>query len=360
MSAIEQLITHWARVLQEADPWRAGESTQHGADHAVNVLILALKLAEALAIEESELETIAQAAVFHDIGLQGQAVAIRHGALGATRYQEFCAQGFVTPYNAKAAQIIRYHSIDDAEGIRAIRANGGTDADVRNYLIVKDANSLDRLRFGDHRLDVSYLRHQEAHALVPFARILNRDLKAARARQVLETIATANDYIASGQRIQWAPLAAQTPRYHWPVLFAEIHEHLSIKDRRLGLAEAYPVRSIQRPPEFWIPIFRSVGRFVVKEDRTIVPMEDNRTARRGQKKSILYRGARDSERSGLSWTPRLIVATQYATHWRVGASLWETRAPQSAILAFFKNSAEAVLDPTGLQINQRPISKAPR
>ena len=71
--------------------------------------------------------------------------------------------------------IMAYHDRHDREGEAAIRSNFPDAAEnvIRLYRIFKDANALDRFRFGPEELDEAYLRTREARALIPFAKLLN-------------------------------------------------------------------------------------------------------------------------------------------------------------------------------------------
>lgn len=69
--------------------------------------------------------------------------------------------------------LIEYHCIDDTVARRDLEALSLPDADRiwLLYTILKDADALDRVRFGLRYLDPKYLRNHIAHKLLPVAQL---------------------------------------------------------------------------------------------------------------------------------------------------------------------------------------------
>lgn len=156
------------------------DSPLHAKEHCERVLLHALSMgvAEMGADDTEALEILAHAAVFHDTRRQDEYLDTGHGARAAVNYERFCREsGCRITYHPEAAYLMRYHDLDDSEGIKTINRDFPEKAErVRKlYAIFKDADALDRWRLGKWGLDVSYLRTPSARRLVDTARELVAD-----------------------------------------------------------------------------------------------------------------------------------------------------------------------------------------
>ncbi|NPC91693.1 hypothetical protein HOO54_05440 [Bacillus sp. WMMC1349] len=97
-----------------------------------------------------------------------------HGSRAAEYYKDYCREHDL-PYDAGIYYITYYHDQDDSLGLSEIKKSSSlSERVVLLYQIFKDADALDRFRLGPDALDVNFLRTEEAHRLVAFAKDLLR------------------------------------------------------------------------------------------------------------------------------------------------------------------------------------------
>ena len=115
------------------------------------------------------LTALSQAIIYHDSGRTDNTSNTEHGAAGYERYRQDYGENKVVRFLAT------YHCRSDADAKRYWkRAFTGEEAESvwRAFCILKDADALDRVRFGNLSrdfLDVNVLRCDTAKALVPVA-----------------------------------------------------------------------------------------------------------------------------------------------------------------------------------------------
>lgn len=120
---------------------------EHDQNHLLRVLILCIFLAEHYNIKKTYRKYLYNAAMFHDIGRINQDEDVEHGLL---IYQALCK--YDKKYESSLLKrLMEYHCKDDDLTIF-------TDDEQILYKILKDADALDRQRFGLRELDESYLR----------------------------------------------------------------------------------------------------------------------------------------------------------------------------------------------------------
>lgn len=128
----------------------------HSVLHSIRVLLLALLIIEneELVLKEDDVAQLMQAITFHDIGRQNGDEDPKHGEYSTAIYKENHSDPVVE-------FLIQYHCVDDKKAKKAL------DSDTRIkdkqkvsllYNVLKDADALDRVRFGLRDLDVRYLR----------------------------------------------------------------------------------------------------------------------------------------------------------------------------------------------------------
>ncbi|MBO4364713.1 MAG: hypothetical protein J5804_00285 [Eggerthellaceae bacterium] len=202
---VYDLFLRWL-AFQNGDlqPWTTGGAI-HFRPHWSRVLMLSLVIGEQRDLDDTSMEALAMAAVFHDSRRKNPYLDTGHGARAAEYYLQFCNEtssgalrrtpaGRAIRFDPRTYLAIRWHDRDDDTGLHAI-AQVTSDAclpvagiqNLRAYTpsdstsaedilrIFKDADALDRVRLGgmDHGgLDVRYLRTPEAHDLVDFANTL--------------------------------------------------------------------------------------------------------------------------------------------------------------------------------------------
>ena len=133
----------------------------HGRGHACRVLAWANHLARASAQDGQavDLEAVRWAAVLHDVRRVSDGPDPEHGARAAAWVREHAQQilppGLGAETVERIAYVVRWHVPDDQDAPEL----------TPELIVLKDADSLDRVRLGPGRLDVRYLRTSLAREL---------------------------------------------------------------------------------------------------------------------------------------------------------------------------------------------------
>lgn len=144
--------------------------TDHGKLHTARVLFLALTIIQAgkIRLNRAELSQLTNAIVFHDIGRKNDRVDDGHGKAGREVYEKNAGSSA----DPAVCFLIEYHCLDDKLAEEYLKTTDTIRARKRTwflYQILKDADALDRVRFGIYDLDVNQLRLPISHKLVPLA-----------------------------------------------------------------------------------------------------------------------------------------------------------------------------------------------
>lgn len=144
--------------------------TDHGKLHTARVLFLALTIIQAgkIRLNRAELSQLTNAIVFHDIGRKNDRVDDGHGKAGREVYEKNAGSSA----DPAVCFLIEYHCLDDKLAEEYLKTTDTIRARKRTWLlyqILKDADTLDRVRFGIYDLDVNQLRLPISHKLVPLA-----------------------------------------------------------------------------------------------------------------------------------------------------------------------------------------------
>ena len=154
------------RIRRLYDRHGKGEAGEHDMVHSARVLFLALSIIQAgkIKLSRKELEQLSEAIIYHDIGRSDDEVNAAHGAASRKIYE----RQYLDP---TVSFLIEYHCLDDgqAEDYLAHSPITGKSRAWLLYQIMKDADALDRVRFGIFALDVNFLRLPTSHKLVPLA-----------------------------------------------------------------------------------------------------------------------------------------------------------------------------------------------
>ncbi|MDO4563330.1 MAG: HD domain-containing protein [Clostridia bacterium] len=149
------------------------DDSEHGILHSCRVAMHCLILANMKKLTREETDILCTAAVFHDARRLSNGDEIEHGAASAKYYSRYAnAHPEQIKYNMLTEQIIKYHSLPDDEGRNAIGENNWYLLDI-----FKDADALDRVRFGIRDLDLNQLRTSEAKSMTMVANMLFQELK---------------------------------------------------------------------------------------------------------------------------------------------------------------------------------------
>jgi HD superfamily phosphodiesterase len=135
----------------------------HGVAHAARVLVLANAIVDALSKDGVQVDTevVRWAAVLHDVGRVDDGKDPEHGQRSADWLLDnpAVASTLSDPQREVAASAIRWHVPWDNEV--------PAEAHTPEWVCLKDADALDRLRIGD--LDPRLLRTEAAQELVVYA-----------------------------------------------------------------------------------------------------------------------------------------------------------------------------------------------
>lgn len=142
------------------------DDLEHGKLHSLRVLLNSLILGKLKGLTDLDLHLLSVASVYHDIGRTNNKIDSLHG----TRSREiFELDKYADDDIIKF--LIEYHCIEDNLAIETLENSNIKDkAKAKKlFFILKDADALDRLRFGLGSLDFTYLRNKEAVRMILFA-----------------------------------------------------------------------------------------------------------------------------------------------------------------------------------------------
>lgn len=150
------------------------DSECHTKTHCARVLLLALLIGHQKNLSDEEMELLAMAAVFHDSRRLDDGIDKGHGGRAAEYYKDYCRE-YGLLYDEQTYFITYYHDQDDSLGLSEIAKSPSlSERTMLLYQIFKDADALDRFRLGTDTLNVNFLRTQEAHGFIDFAKELLR------------------------------------------------------------------------------------------------------------------------------------------------------------------------------------------
>ncbi|MCS0824866.1 HD domain-containing protein [Cytobacillus firmus] len=169
---IKKPYEQWYKFMEQSLEFWLPDSEWHTKTHCARVLLLALLIGHQKGLSDEEKDALGMAAIFHDSRRLDDGIDRGHGKRAAEYYQDFCREHDL-PYDAKTYYITYYHDQDDSLGLSEIaRSPSLNEQAVLLYQIFKDADALDRFRLGHNGLNVNFLRTEEAHGLVNFAKYL--------------------------------------------------------------------------------------------------------------------------------------------------------------------------------------------
>lgn len=129
---------------------------------------------QGIALTKKESHQLCDAILYHDIGRTNDDVDDSHGAKSNDIYYDA-----VPECNSATAFLIKYHCLDDRKALADLKASNIRDKERvwLLYTILKDADALDRVRFGMRAVDPKYFRNEMAHKLLPTAQSCVGQLK---------------------------------------------------------------------------------------------------------------------------------------------------------------------------------------
>ena len=165
-----------SRIFTLYDAYGRANDEEHDAEHTLRVLFDALLLVQVqgIALTKKESHQLCDAILYHDIGRTNDDVDDSHGAKSRDIYYDAASD-----CNPATAFLIEYHCLDDRKALADLKTSN-----IRNkervwllYTILKDADALDRVRFGMRAVDPKYFRNEMAHKLLPTAQSCVGQLK---------------------------------------------------------------------------------------------------------------------------------------------------------------------------------------
>lgn len=146
---------------------------EHGKLHSARVLLNCLFIARDMKLPNYEKDILATAAVFHDTMRDNDGVDSKHGEASAKYYRQFAKEHpELVNYQKVIEQIIKYHCLPDETGRSKIDKKY-----LKLFDVFKDADALDRVRFGIRDLDVNQLRTPEAKSMTMVAEVLRQEIR---------------------------------------------------------------------------------------------------------------------------------------------------------------------------------------
>ena len=170
--SVIKLFNYWRKYMYQHIKFNLRDSQLHSYEHSERVLLFALILGSDIVSEsENELLPLIHASVFHDTCRLDEGLDTGHGLRAADSYKKFCETSDLT-FIPAAYKLMKYHDQDDKTGESEIHLLSGKDAgkDILYYRIFKDSDALDRFRLGENAFDQRFLRLNQSHSLIEFAR----------------------------------------------------------------------------------------------------------------------------------------------------------------------------------------------
>ena len=168
---VQVLFNYWSNYMDENIHFSLTESEIHSKAHCERVLMNALLIGHRIYGDAPiDLTCLAHASIFHDSCRWDDNLDTGHGARAAEYYASYCKQ-YHLDFSKEASYCMKYHDRDDLDGIAAINNNFEDNANhaISLYQIFKDADALDRYRFGKYGVDKSFIRHKESIELMSTA-----------------------------------------------------------------------------------------------------------------------------------------------------------------------------------------------
>lgn len=154
----------------------AQDSLVHGPEHQARVLLLSLTIAHLMDLPQSDRKLLATAAVFHDTQRTNDDEDPTHGEASKDYYH-----ATVKNPEPLVEFLCKYHCLPDDLGYKEIMNNRQLSKNRSRakllYDIFKDADALERVRFGLRALDLNQLRLPVSKELSLTARLYQEQVK---------------------------------------------------------------------------------------------------------------------------------------------------------------------------------------
>lgn len=146
----------------------------HSKEHSLRVLFLALMIANKRNLSLENIYTLGICAVFHDVGRVNDKECINHGA---NSYKQYLANDY--PPDELKEFLMTYHCKSDEDALQFLNSIPKENQAIWKELlfILKDADALDRVRFGIRGVDMNQIRFIESKKLLVIANACLNSLK---------------------------------------------------------------------------------------------------------------------------------------------------------------------------------------
>jgi len=173
VEATKPIYDYWNKILTDDLIFKVSDDTKHTYNHSRRVLKFALMIGFAEGLTEKQLHALGAACIFHDCGRINALDDKEHGARGAEIYNIYWHTHDIK-YSNTTYLAIYYHNLSDYEGIEAFEKHRLAN-DICVLKVLKDADALDRFRFGADNLDKRMLRTHSAksESMIAYAAIIN-------------------------------------------------------------------------------------------------------------------------------------------------------------------------------------------
>ncbi|MDM5306821.1 HD domain-containing protein [Peribacillus frigoritolerans] len=162
----------WYTFMEENVEFWLPDSEWHTNAHSARVLLLALLIGHQKGLSDEELEKLGMAAVFHDSRRLDDGIDKGHGSRAAEYYKDYCREQDLR-FDVNTYYITYYHDQDDSLGLEEISKSPNlSERGILLYQIFKDADALDRFRLDPDAFDENFLRTEEAHGFIDYAKYL--------------------------------------------------------------------------------------------------------------------------------------------------------------------------------------------
>lgn len=149
----------------------AMDSPIHGREHEARVLLHCILLGNELKLSSDDLRILCTAAIYHDTGRENDGADDGHGAKG----WEYYISNVENP-DPFVEFLCIYHSLPDKVGYKRIQKDPvlakQRDRAKKLLDVFKDADALDRVRFGIQDVDLNQMRNSVSRTMVLVARLM--------------------------------------------------------------------------------------------------------------------------------------------------------------------------------------------
>ena len=165
----EELKEKYAPLIKLIKPeYFFSPTSAHGVSHAIRVLVLAQIIAQKCMLTSNDLDILAYAAAYHDIGRENHKVDVKHGFASFKKIVDLklCPGSFTETETELFRFAVENHQLSVSEAMENLKQYKISDTERAYELltILKDADTLERCRFGN--VDISYIYHDVAKKMV--------------------------------------------------------------------------------------------------------------------------------------------------------------------------------------------------